>query len=303
MKTNFKARMKTKFKTIMKTKAPIKVPTNAKTSVSDNPGSQIRIGNQTSFTAPPTLPFDYAIKNGFDAFEWFPDKKSSSVGWDLDDMDAEMRSYIKKTALDNNVSLSVHAPWWANPLAAESSEVVLACFKFAEDINAALVNIHLYTENGLGGYVKSILPFIKRAEELNIKLAIENTPLTGPDDFNKLFAIIQQLNNAGIEHVGMCFDIGHANLCSATHNDFIGFFDQLSTAVPLIHMHFHENYGDYDSHLPLYTGPSGNDDTGIQMIINRLKKRLFSGSIILEQWPEPSTLLCRARDGLRRIID
>jgi hypothetical protein len=35
----------------------------------------------------------------------------------------------------------------------------------------------------------------------------------------------------------------------------------------------------------------------------RLKKRKFSGSIILEQWPEPHTLLNQARDRLYEILD
>ncbi|MGR3221251.1 MAG: sugar phosphate isomerase/epimerase family protein, partial [Candidatus Anammoxibacter sp.] len=236
---------------------------NTNTSISRNSGLQIPIGNQTSFSVAPTLPFDYAVKNGFGAFEWFPDKKASGIGWDLDDINAEMRFYIKETAYNHNVRLTVHVPWWANPLVSESNEVMFGCFKFADDINATLVNIHLYTENGLEDYVKSILPFIKRSKELNIKLAIENTPLTPPDDFNKLFAILRELNDVDIEYVGMCFDIGHANLCGSTHNDFIGYLDQISLNVPLIHLHLHENYGDYDSHLPLYTGPSRNDDTGI----------------------------------------
>ena len=56
---------------------------------------QIRIGNQTSFSAStPILPFEYAIENGFDAFEWFPDKKEWGAGWDEKDINAETRRYI-----------------------------------------------------------------------------------------------------------------------------------------------------------------------------------------------------------------
>jgi hypothetical protein len=58
---------------------------------------QIRIGNQTSFSAQtPLQPFDFALENGFDAFEWFPDKKDSGAGWDTDDIDSEMRQHIKE---------------------------------------------------------------------------------------------------------------------------------------------------------------------------------------------------------------
>src|SRR3954470_12309063 len=35
---------------------------------------RIRIGNQTSADAPARLPFDFALRHGFDAFEWFSDR-------------------------------------------------------------------------------------------------------------------------------------------------------------------------------------------------------------------------------------
>ena len=42
----------------------------------------IRIGNQTAFSAlTPLEPFEYAVQNGFTAFEWFPDKKETGEGW------------------------------------------------------------------------------------------------------------------------------------------------------------------------------------------------------------------------------
>src|SRR5947209_6292522 len=42
----------------------------------------ISIGNQTAFSAASLMePFEYALANGFDAFEWFPDKKESGAGW------------------------------------------------------------------------------------------------------------------------------------------------------------------------------------------------------------------------------
>ena len=51
----------------------------------------ISIGNQTSFAAgSPVEPFDYALSNGFNAFEWFPDKKPGA-GWDDTDLPAALR--------------------------------------------------------------------------------------------------------------------------------------------------------------------------------------------------------------------
>ena len=47
----------------------------------------IYIGNQTAcWAATPREPFDYAVASGFDAFEWFPDKKPNG-GWDENNLD------------------------------------------------------------------------------------------------------------------------------------------------------------------------------------------------------------------------
>jgi phosphoglucan,water dikinase len=263
----------------------------------------IRIGNQTAFSAATVIePFEYAVANGFDAFEWFPDKKESGAGWQESDFDAETRRHIKDTAFEHDIRLSVHAPWQVNPLQAQARERLLENLEFAKDIGASLLNVHLYTEEGMASYVESIVPSVKRFARLGIKLSIENTPFTGPEDFNELFRKLGSLGFSDGAQVGMSLDIGHANLCEATHNDYLRFVDLLDPQVPILHIHVHENYGDYDSHLPLFTGPAGKDASGIQGLMERLKRRNFSGCIILEQWPQPPTLLNETRNRLREII-
>jgi sugar phosphate isomerase/epimerase len=263
---------------------------------------RIRIGNQTSFSAPTILqPFEYAVANGFDAFEWFPDRKESGTGWTESDMSKETRIIIRDTALAHDISLSVHAPNQLNPLTSET-EFFLQTIRFAHDISAILLNIHLYPDNGIGEYVETIIPIIKHLAEIGIRLSIENTPDTGPHEFNELF---RHLRSKGLIHagnIGMCFDLGHANLCEETRNDYLKYIDMLDPLVPVIHIHMHENYGDSDSHLPIFTGPAGNDASGINGLIERMKKRNFSGSIILEQWPYPESLLNEARTRLLDII-
>jgi len=264
---------------------------------------RIRIGNQTAFSAlTPTQPFEYAVGNGFDAFEWFPDKKESGAGWEESDLDAETRRHIRNTALEHDIRLSVHAPWQVNPLQPEAWERLFEALEFARDIGASLLNIHLYADGGMASYVESIVPLMKRLPQVGIKLSIENTPFTAPDDFNELFRKLRNLGSTDAAYVGMCLDIGHANLCEATRNDYIKFIDLLDPKVPIIHIHMHENYGDCDSHLPLFTGPAGKDALGIEGLTERLKRRGFSGCIILEQWPQPPTLLNAARNRLRLML-
>ena len=262
----------------------------------------IRIGNQTSCWAAPLQPFGHALAAGFDAFEWFPDKKPDA-GWDDTDLDAACRRDIRETARARDIRLSVHVRWQANPLQPESAPIFQRDLELARDLGAALFNIHLYLDRGPAAFVEAIAPLMQRTADIGLQLAIENTPHHSPEDFNRLFAELRKLPAPATAHVGMCLDIGHANLCAATRNDYLQFLDRLDPHVPIIHLHVHENWGNSDSHLPLFTGPAGRDDSGIRGLLQRLKARSFSGSFILEQWPQPPTLLDHTRDRLRALLN
>ena len=264
---------------------------------------QIRIGNQTAFSASSIIePFRYAVVNGFDAFEWFPDKKESGEGWTEDDIKKNARTLIRRIAAHHDITLSVHASWQANPLKPGAREVLARQIEFAQDMGASLVNIHLCPQEGVEAYVQAIDTLVKRLIKSGIKLAIENTPETGPENFNELFEEIRKLVSKGSDHVGMCLDLGHANLYPQTLNDYIKFIDRLDLQIPIIHVHMHENYGDADTHLPLFTGPAENDPSGIESVLERLSRRRFSGAFILEQWPRPPSLLDIARNRLVEMI-
>lgn len=252
-----------------------------------------RIGNQTSFSAPPMRPFEFAVENGFEAFEWFPDRHLTGEGWDMGDIDATARRLIKETALKQGISLSVHAPLGLSPLRGEGA--FAETISFAKDIGAGILNIHLVNDRGLGPFAEAIS---RLKDKLGgIGLSVENTPITAPEDFNALFSLL-----GGIDGVGMCFDMGHANLFGGTKNDYIGFLGRLESHVPVIHLHMHENHGEGDSHLALFSGPSGGNPDGIKRLIGKMKERGFSGSVIFEQWPEPPGILIEARRKLKAII-
>ncbi len=260
---------------------------------------KIRIGNQTAFSASDIMdPFEYAVENGFDAFEWFPDKQDINKGWDVNDIDSQTRSYIRTVADKHDIDLSVHASLEAEMCNADKIDVMLCNINFAQEIGATLINTHLCIEKGINYYVDAITPVVREAEKAGLSLAIENTVFTVPKDFNRLFDIIRQRKIASSGKFGMCLDLGHANLSSFSRNNFLKFLDLLDPDVPIIHIHMHENYGDNDSHLPLFTGPSGKNISGIAGFIKRMNGRGFSESIIFEQWPEPPTLLIEARDRL-----
>ena len=169
---------------------------------------------------------------------------------------------------------------------------------FASDIGAAIVNLHLYMDRGPEAYVWSMLPTLRYAAEKNVRISIENTPHTSPADFNRTFDCFWSFNDVDRRRVGMCFDIGHANVCAATQNDFVRYIDELSPTVPIIHMHVHENWGDADTHLTLFTGPAGRDNSGVRALLERLRRREYEGAMILEQWPYPPEMLIQTRNRL-----
>ena len=267
----------------------------------DSFGTQtIRVGNQTSAYASASRPFEFAVEHGFSAFEWFSDRKS--VGWCEADTDMATRQRWRQIAIDHDITFSVHAPHAANPISMTGNESIRRSIDFAADVGAKVVNVHLFCETEAEKFTDAVGALLDAVRDAAVILTLENTPLTSPAHFNAVFRILSTMSEA-TDCVGMCFDSGHANLYVETRNDYLRFFDELEDHVPIVNWHAHENWGDCDSHLTLFTGPAGRDSTGLRLLTERLVRRGFCGSIILEQWPEPPELLVEAAKGLQKLLD
>ena len=264
----------------------------------------IRIGNQTAYSAHSVMePFEFAVAHDFTAFEFFPDRGHAGVGgWAETDLDAWQRRSIREKAEENDIELTVHAPLTFVPVDSPTDARLYSTVEFAHDIGATLINLHLDIGRGPERFVEALATTLRLTAEANLKLAIENTVWTGPEDFNAVFAAFDEHPELPTHHVGMCFDLGHANLFGATQNNYWAFLDALAPGVRVIHLHLHENLGDRDSHLPLFTGPSRHNATGIAGMLSRVRQHGFDGCAILEQWPSPPTLLVNARDGLLNLL-
>ena len=265
----------------------------------------VRIGNQTAFAAKSSLePFEFALEQGFEVFEFFPDRgPAGTAGWDERGMSLDEREYIRRAAELCGLALTVHAPLAFDPLREPSDVRFNSTVELARDIGAGLVNLHLDMSQGAEVFGRALLPALQATRQAGLQLALENTVWTGPEAFNTFFDWLRAHEPRLVRHVGMCFDLGHANLCAATLNDYCGFLDQLNADIPIIHLHLHENFGDRDSHLPLFTGPSRNNPAGILGLLERLQRRAFDGCAILEQWPHPPGLLVEARDRLQMLLN
>jgi sugar phosphate isomerase/epimerase len=259
----------------------------------------IRIGNQTSAHAPANLPYEFARTSGFAAFEWFSDR--GRHGWSEDLASDAEREELRRVALAGAVRFSVHAPFAADPTTRDGAEALARSIRFGGAIAAKVVNLHFFPEHHARDYVEALKPLLDAAAQADLVLSLENTPATSPDHANAVFGVLSAVPGAA-GRVGMCLDSGHANLHGPTRNDYVRYVDLLGGHVPIVHWHAHENWGDRDSHLPLFTGPSGVDDRGLRGLVRRLKARGFSGSVILEQWPDPPAVLVRTRDRLAELL-
>ena len=130
------------------------------------------------------------------------------------------------------------------------------------DIGATLVNLHLDATEGPERFAEALRPTLEMTAQAGLKLALENTVWTGPADFNAFFEVLRGRDDLPSAHAGMCLDLGHANLFGEFRHDTWGYLDALDPAVPIIHLHLHENWGDRDSHLTLFTGPSRENPAG-----------------------------------------
>jgi sugar phosphate isomerase/epimerase len=259
----------------------------------------VRIGNQTSIHAPGRVPYEFARRHGFDAFEWFSDRGRD--GWCEDDPTDAEKAELRRSAEAGEMRFSIHAPHAADPTTREGADAIRRSIRFGGAIRARVVNLHFFPERPSRPFVESLKPLLDEAVRAELVLSLENTPATSPDHVNAVFGVLSVVPGA-MRLVGMCLDSGHANLHADTRNDFVRFVDLLGDHVPIVHWHAHENWGDRDSHLPLFTGPSRTNDRGLRALVRRLKARGFSGSVILEQWPHPPDQLVRSREQLSGVF-
>jgi len=253
------------------------------------------IGNQTAFCAPVADPFAFAVTHHFDAFEFFPDGR-----WSARDASADERAGFCAIAAERKIRLSVHASLESRLVDRGTWGRLMHDIDLAHDLGAQVLNLHLASGDPVG-CARAALSLVEILQPLGITLALENTVSLGPQEVNEIFARLSDLATGQQANVGLCLDMGHANLCAATHNDYLRFFDALGDHVPIVHVHIHENWGDADRHLTLFTGPARRDPSGVIGLLQRLRQRRFRGSLILEQWPTPASLLLLAYERLRAI--
>ncbi len=221
-----------------------------------------------------------------------------------DDLSFSDRQKLRKLG-ENGLRLSLHMPihgvnltWPVRSVAAASLGELVRTVELAGELAADVVVIHpgrlpeeylpfpewLARSRDVLRFALSVL--LPRAEGLGVKLALEN--LGGGRDRGLVQTAEEHLAILGeFPELWACFDLGHFHILGGSPRQYI------QALLPrLIHVHLHDNRGDWDAHLPLGEGTAPWQET-----LSALEENGFSGRVILEI-PDPAGL----RQSLKKIL-
>lgn len=199
------------------------------------------------------------------------------------DIDSDFRKGLKAQSETEGIVYTVHAPAFKDGGGYfkldndDDYKHFEDTVKFASDIGAEVVTIHF--ANTKESYVSAVKRLAEYARGLGVKIAIENTRSDSgayckPKDLNKLFRLLD-----GLDNVGICFDVGHANLTGMTP---IEYMKRLHKKIKILNAHFHDNNGTNPDHLQIGQAFGRTDGIDFKAVLLELVKIGYEGSIIIE---------------------
>jgi sugar phosphate isomerase/epimerase len=233
--------------------------------------------------------FIYASSHELKSIEIHLDKSHIT----LESFTPERINEINRFAEKYDVKLSFHNPYNLNAsdiiptLRKIDTNYMLEGIKLAREINAIHITAHIgnfywfpvekwMRKKALSRFVKSMDKIIEHCELNNVIFALENViPIPqgseyyflgdNLEDFSFLF---ERLNS---KYFMFCLDTGHANVAEGVIPYINHFGDKIKT------IHFHDNNGDDDSHLPI-----GKGNINWSEVSASLLKLNFTGPMISE---------------------
>lgn len=217
--------------------------------------------------------FAYANLNFFEIQELL-DKN------DCEDIFGDLIEFLKGSSITFNIAHApIHYPFFFNTYYKRDDidtlkNRILKSLDISKEIGVKRIVIHVGTyldkdynydiNKSIEHNIKYLEPFVKKAIENNILIAIENGTQMEKDDplfkntapyIDELIRIVEYYNKKYDKEVlGVCFDFGHAN---------VGNLDMYNEIVKignkLIVTHIHDNYGT-DSHNQPFDGTVNWDD-------------------------------------------
>lgn len=210
---------------------------------------------------------------------------------------------IKQLAKKYNLDIVGHTPWnlpIASPFKSvrdAAFEEFLKCLGVFSKLDVKLVNLHpdmakdiANPEKILEYNIEFFKKAVQRAKTHNIKIMVENTQAL----FNELEILGKILEQ--VKGIKLHWDVGHANLGNEgekkTKLAFHNFKDKIA------HLHFSDNNGAEDQHLPLGAG-----NINWPFIIKVLKDYDYNKTITLEVHSPDLSYLIFSRDKIKFLMD
>lgn len=220
----------------------------------------------TIFNNQPEESIEYAASNGLRHIELNLSKDLSI----LETFTPNRIRKIKRLTIAGKVKLSFHLPFTMNvseiisPYRKNSINYFKYCISLAKKLGATHITIHAgnffwfpsekyMRQKALKRFVKSMAEVVSDCENSSVKIALENVVpipqgseylLLGDniEDFKYIFSQIQS------SALRFCLDTGHANMGEGVLPYINNLYDKL------ICIHYHDNNGNNDEHLPVGSG-------------------------------------------------
>lgn len=192
----------------------------------------------------------------------------------------DLVEFLKSSPITFNIAHApIHYPFFFNTFYKRNdidilNNRVLKALDVSKRVGVKKIVIHVCTyldenynydiEKSIEHNIKYLEPFVKKANEYNILIAIENGTQMQKDDplfkntapyIDELIKIVEYYNKKyNKEVLGICFDFGHANVGKLDiYKEIVKIGDKLKVT------HIHDNYG-LDDHRQPFDGTVNWDD-------------------------------------------
>lgn len=209
---------------------------------------------------------------------------------------------LKKKLKEYNLKVVGHTspflPWASQvkSLRKASLRELKENMKIFSELGVSKVNIHSHwyqpncsVHDIVQRNIESLAELLEEADKHSLKLMLEHQPngsLNQPSDLLPIFSALPKLN--------FHLDVGHANVAGQGKNLTEQFLKNFGKK--LLHVHFSDNKGLMDDHLPLGAGKIDWKE-----VIELLKSRNYDDTITLEIFIKNRDLLIYSKDYLRKL--
>jgi sugar phosphate isomerase/epimerase len=217
------------------------------------------------------------------------------------------KDVIKKALKRWRLGLVCHLPTFVymahltDSIRLASVQEVLAALETACELGAEKVVVHPAYIDGLAVHVldqalelamQALEKIWLRASGLGMALCLENMfprvgPFVEPDDLEPIFAAFP-----GLQFV---LDTGHANIGDDTGRRVIGLIHRFGNRLG--HLHFSDNNGRADEHLPI-----GQGNIGFKAVVRALRQVGYDGTMTLEIFTPDRSELVKSRQRLKKLL-